>query len=124
MLSKCKVLIGNSSSGIREGAFIGTPCINLGNRQKDRERGPNVIDINRFEQLAFNKAIEKHLEVGKYNTSEIYGNGKAARTMIDIIKSINPLSRKHFLRESHTNFRSREQYKIRYLLFIYEILYH
>ena len=39
LMNSCKLLIGNSSSGIREGAFIGTPCINLGNRQRDRKRG-------------------------------------------------------------------------------------
>ena len=34
-------LVGNSSSGIREGAFIGTPVVNIGTRQTARERGSN-----------------------------------------------------------------------------------
>ena len=38
-------MIGNSSAGIREAASFGTPVINIGYRQIDRERNPNVIDI-------------------------------------------------------------------------------
>ena len=33
-----KCLIGNSSSAIREGAFLGLPAINIGNRQINRIR--------------------------------------------------------------------------------------
>ena len=35
-------LIGNSSSGIREGAFIGTPVVYIGTRQSKRMRSYNV----------------------------------------------------------------------------------
>ena len=34
LLKNCKCLIGNSSSAIREGAFIGA-SVNIGSRQKD-----------------------------------------------------------------------------------------
>ena len=39
------VLVGNSSSAIREGAFIGTPAVNIGTRQTGRRARPNVIDV-------------------------------------------------------------------------------
>jgi len=42
-LTSC--LVGNSSSGIREGAFIGTPVVNVGTRQNSRECGENVINV-------------------------------------------------------------------------------
>ena len=35
-----------SSSGIRESCYFGTPCVNIGNREKDRERGSNVVDVD------------------------------------------------------------------------------
>ena len=38
LMQKCGCLIGNSSSGIREGAFLGTPVVNIGSRQDTRER--------------------------------------------------------------------------------------
>ena len=43
-MQKTACLVGNSSSGIREGCFIGTLAVNIGTRQNNRERGKNVID--------------------------------------------------------------------------------
>ena len=34
LLANAKCIIGNSSSGIRECAFLGTPCVNIGTRQE------------------------------------------------------------------------------------------
>ena len=45
LMKKTSCLVGNSSSGIREGAFIGTPVVNIGSRQDMRERGENVLDV-------------------------------------------------------------------------------
>jgi len=46
-------LIGNSSSGIIEVPSLGVPTLNVGNRQKGRERGKSVIDVsgNDYNQL-------------------------------------------------------------------------
>ena len=53
-------LVGNSSSGIREAAFLGVPSINIGNRQLGRERGSNVIDVPN-DRKAILKAIQKQI---------------------------------------------------------------
>ena len=45
LLKNAACLLGNSSSGIRESAFLGTPSVNIGSRQHGRERGRNVIDV-------------------------------------------------------------------------------
>ena len=42
LMSQTSCLIGNSSSGIR-GAYIGTPTVNIGTRQNNRECGKNVL---------------------------------------------------------------------------------
>ena len=55
-------LIGNSSSGIRESSFIGLPVVNIGSRQRNRERGKNVFDVkNKTIEIlnAINKQIVK-----------------------------------------------------------------
>ena len=36
LMALCSCLVGNSSSGVREGAFIGTPVVNIGSRQNNR----------------------------------------------------------------------------------------
>ena len=38
LLKNCLCLIGNSSSGIRECEFLGTPVVNIGTRQNGRLR--------------------------------------------------------------------------------------
>ena len=45
LLRECAVLVGNSSSGIIEAASFDTPVVNIGDRQRGRERGANVIDV-------------------------------------------------------------------------------
>ena len=38
-------VVGNSSAPIREGAYIGVPAVNIGTRQRGRDRGGNVVDV-------------------------------------------------------------------------------
>ena len=42
-LSKCDLLIGNSSSGIVESCSFKIPCLNIGDRQKGRFAPGNVL---------------------------------------------------------------------------------
>ena len=44
-LRHAAVMVGNSSSGVIEAGLFGLPVINVGDRQKGRERGGNVIDV-------------------------------------------------------------------------------
>ncbi len=44
-LRHASVMAGNSSSGVIEAGMFGLPAINIGDRQKGRERGANVIDV-------------------------------------------------------------------------------
>lgn len=44
LLRETDVMVGNSSSGIMEAASFGVPVVNVGLRQKGRERARNVID--------------------------------------------------------------------------------
>ena len=45
VLNSASCLVGNSSSGIREGAFLGVPCVSIGSRQAGRERATNLMDV-------------------------------------------------------------------------------
>ncbi len=86
-LTSC--LIGNSSSGIREGSFIGTPVIDIGNRQKDRQRGKNVIQVNSNDIKTLEKEIIQQIKHGKYRSEKIYGNGDASLKMVKILSKVN-----------------------------------
>ena len=84
-MKKSKCVVGNSSSGIREASFLGVPTVNIGTRQSDRERGPNVIDVG-YEKKDILRSIMK--QIGKrYKKSFIYGKGNAGRKIAKIISN-------------------------------------
>tara|TARA_X000000950_G_scaffold180078_1_gene218400 strand:+ start:21384 stop:22538 length:1155 start_codon:yes stop_codon:yes gene_type:complete len=89
VLDKTICLIGNSSSGVREGSFIGVQNICIGSRQKGREIGKNTIMINNNEKK-LSKLIQKIL---KKKTKKLrdykYGNGSASKKIIEILKKID-----------------------------------
>jgi len=84
LMKKTVCLVGNSSSGIREGAFIGTPVVNTGTRQDMRERGHNVIDAP-HEAQAMAAAIRRQVEHGPYASDPIYGDGSAGERIAAIL---------------------------------------
>jgi UDP-hydrolysing UDP-N-acetyl-D-glucosamine 2-epimerase len=83
-------LVGNSSSGIREGAYVGTPVVNIGTRQQRRLAGSNVIHVPHG-AAAICEAIERQVEHGRYTMEPIYGEGKAGEKIADILsyKTVN-----------------------------------
>jgi UDP-hydrolysing UDP-N-acetyl-D-glucosamine 2-epimerase len=90
LMKRTACLVGNSSSGIREGAFIGTPCVNLGSRQTMRERGDNVIEVSATRE-AILEAIVKQVKAGNYGMNPVYGDGNAGTRIANILakKTVN-----------------------------------
>lgn len=73
----CRVLVGNSSSGIREGAYLGTPVVNIGTRQQFRERHINVMDVG-YSAAKITQAIRQQLQFEDgWPMSLLYGMGDA-----------------------------------------------
>jgi UDP-hydrolysing UDP-N-acetyl-D-glucosamine 2-epimerase len=91
LMEKTVCLVGNSSSGIREGAFIGTPVVNIGSRQTSRERGDNVMDSLPFTKDIY-QAIKQQVDHGRYNMNDVYGDGKAGKRIADILGDLGPVS--------------------------------
>jgi len=86
LMRKTACLVGNSSSAIREGAFIGTPAVNVGGRQDGRRRGANVIDVD-YDHGAIVDAVRLQLDHGPYESEAIYGDGRAGERIADILAS-------------------------------------
>ncbi len=87
------IVVGNSSSGLFETAFTGTPSINVGDRQTDRPRASNVIDISigEIETLLENtlKDIIKNYSKIKENNRQDYdffGVGNSVKIVLDGIE--------------------------------------
>lgn len=84
LMRRTACLIGNSSSAIREGAFIGTPSVNIGSRQDMRQRGSNIIDVE-YDRHAIAGAIQKQVHHGRYASEPIYGDGRAGERIADVL---------------------------------------
>jgi UDP-N-acetylglucosamine 2-epimerase len=86
LLKNSRCIVGNSSSGLREAAFLGVPCVNVGTRQAGRERGKNVTDVG-YNSEEIKKAITKQLESGHYKQDMIYGDGNAGRKIAEVLST-------------------------------------
>ena len=84
LLVNSKCLIGNSSVGIRECAYLGVPVVNIGTRQNKRERGNNILDVD-YDSSAIENAILHWLHNPKPNLSTVYGGGDAGIQIANLL---------------------------------------
>lgn len=80
-------LIGNSSSALREGAFLGVPAVNIGTRQQGREHGPNVVHVG-YDADEIETATRKQINHGRYERCTLFGDGFAGKRIADILASV------------------------------------
>ena len=73
-------IIGNSSSAIREGSYLGIPAVNIGERQKDRENSINVINVG-YKANEILRAVKKQLKIKKFKKSNLFGKGDAGKKL-------------------------------------------
>ncbi len=87
VLRHCAVMVGNSSAGIIEAASFGTPVVNVGDRQRLRERNPNVVDVdNGAEAIAV--ALQAALSQGRWTCDNRYGDGRAGERIASLLSSL------------------------------------
>lgn len=86
LMDKTRCIVGNSSSAIREGAYMGTPAVDVGVRQHRRQRGQNVANCD-YNQTAIGDAIAERLKAGKFPSEPIYGDGRAGPRIAKILAS-------------------------------------
>jgi UDP-hydrolysing UDP-N-acetyl-D-glucosamine 2-epimerase len=84
LMNKTSCIVGNSSSAIREGAFIGTPAVNIGTRQDMRQRANNVLNVD-YKRTAIVDAIREQIDHGRYPSAPIYGDGQAGERIAAIL---------------------------------------
>tara|TARA_A100001037_G_scaffold160956_1_gene144963 strand:+ start:14466 stop:15608 length:1143 start_codon:yes stop_codon:yes gene_type:complete len=82
------VLIGNSSSGLIEISYFNVPVINIGDRQKNREKGHNVIDVKNRD-LDIERSIKYALKNFKPKKTKIFGNGNSSIKIVQEISKID-----------------------------------
>lgn len=91
LLRQVKLLIGNSSSGIMETASFGLPTVNIGLRQKGRERPLNVIDALPTKEniiAAINKATSQTFIDSLKEMRNPYGEGTATESILAVLTTL------------------------------------
>lgn len=84
LLTQASVLVGNSSAGIRESAYLGVPVVDIGSRQRGRQRARNVQWCpHDAETIA--GAIWYQIEHGPYASSDMYGKGDAGEKIAEVL---------------------------------------
>ena len=88
LIGNCACLIGNSSSGIREGSFLGVPDVNIGTRQASREQADNCINTD-YNHQEIEDAIRHHIKNGRFPSDTLYGDGQAGDRIADILADVD-----------------------------------
>lgn len=89
-LRHAAALVGNSSSGIIEAASLGTPVVNVGSRQRLRERNANTLDVPP-QADAIAAAVRQAFAHGPWPPHNVYGDGKSAARIAQLLATV-PLS--------------------------------
>ena len=84
-------VLGNSSSGIIEAPSLGTPTVNVGNRQKGRLMAKTVINC-KPDTRSILEAIDK-VKTTPRNISLLYGDGNTSDKIVAIIKQVGSQAR-------------------------------
>jgi UDP-hydrolysing UDP-N-acetyl-D-glucosamine 2-epimerase len=87
LMNQVDVVVGNSSSGVYEAPSLNAPSVDIGDRQKGRERAASVFHAAP-EREAISAAIAAALSRGRQPTVSPYGDGEASRRIADGIAAI------------------------------------
>ncbi len=95
-LNAASVAVGNSSSFIREGSYLGTPAVLVGTRQHLREQAGNLVEVG-YERDSIVRAIKERIAHGRYEKSALYGDGKASNRIAHALATMTfPSTQKVF----------------------------
>jgi len=86
LLKTSNYIVGNSSAGIREAPFYGTPTIDIGSRQNNRSQGISIFHANND-----SKSILKSIELASnfkkdiFNEHSDFGDGNSDQRFLKLV---------------------------------------
>ena len=110
ILKNASLIVGNSSSGLVEAPSFKTPCVNIGDRQKNRPRSKSVINVNYDVKNIINaisQALSKNFKTNLKdlkNPYDPYLDGKNSLRIVNCIDNVlNNLSLSKILTKKFAN---------------------
>lgn len=81
------VMIGNSSAGIIEAASFGTPVINMGERQRLRQRNINTVDALP-QAHSLSACLQRVLAAPRFACDNCYGDGQSGPRIVQLLSQL------------------------------------
>lgn len=95
LLKRTACLVGNSSAGIKECSYLGTPVVDVGARQQGRLRSAHVAHAG-YDVDEIRAAIDRQVRHGRYPPSEIYYKPGASQQVVDRLADVELYTQKRF----------------------------
>ena len=95
LLAHASCLVGNSSAGIKECSYLGTPVVNIGMRQQGRLSGEHAMHVG-YDAAEIGAAIATQLAHGRYAPSHIYFKDHASDTIVTLLATTPLYTQKRF----------------------------
>lgn len=93
LLAHADAVLGNSSSALIEAPALGVPAVNVGDRQKGRLRGKNVIDAVADTPAivgALRRALDPQFRRAIGSEGSPYGDGRSGARIVDVLRGWRP----------------------------------
>ena len=84
LMKNAAVMVGNSSAGVREAPFLGTPSLDVGTRQTNRASAPSLFAVQASDTDAIADFIATQWGQ-RYARHDAFGQGDAAQRFADIV---------------------------------------
>jgi UDP-hydrolysing UDP-N-acetyl-D-glucosamine 2-epimerase len=95
LLRQTACLVGNSSAGIKECSFLGTPVVNIGGRQQGRLTDSHVAHVG-YDEDAIRAAIRARIEAGRVPPSTLYHRPDTSQRIVDVLAGAELYTQKRF----------------------------
>jgi len=95
LLKRTSCVVGNSSAGIKECSYLGTPVVDIGGRQHGRLSAENVVRAG-YDIEGIRAAVTRQLQHGRFAPSHIYFKPNTSQAMVDVLTGIELYTQKRF----------------------------
>ena len=95
LLRQTSCLVGNSSAGIKECSYLGTPVVNIGGRQQGRLAAEHVVHVP-YDAGEIHDAIGRQVAHGPYPSSPIYHRHDTSDQILKVLTEAELYTQKRF----------------------------
>jgi UDP-hydrolysing UDP-N-acetyl-D-glucosamine 2-epimerase len=91
LLAVADVIVGNSSSAIIEAPYFDLPAVNVGSRQRGRERGANVLDVEPSRDAivaGLRRATDPDFRQWLRGQPRPFGDGTASEKIMEVLRGV------------------------------------